>query len=258
MLAPYVRTYWGRICDAMTAPFTVTPDCFVELMVFAEPPLVRAGGANVRLPRCVVIPLLAEPFKLIMDRPVRCAAIRLYGSSAAFIGAAAAPTSWVPPPPEFVDSTPFVVDALERSAWSEIVETFDRTLLGVFVAARCDADRTAREMANAFLAQPNEAPASTSDVAGRFRRSRRQIERMVRAATKRSPRQLAMLARFQYVRDTLWARPDVELDDLALEAGYADQSHLSREFRRFAGMTPGAFKRDVAFVQDVRGRKRES
>ena len=65
---------------------------------------------------------------------------------------------------------------------------------------------------------------------------------------------------------TLWAKPDVELAMLAFDAGYADQAHLTRHFRRYSGQSPGEFIRDglrlkaslrrqgeeVAFLQDDR------
>lgn len=33
--------------------------------------------------------------------------------------------------------------------------------------------------------------------------------------------------------------------EVSLDCGYADQPHLSREFKRFAGMTPGAYRRQA-------------
>lgn len=37
-------------------------------------------------------------------------------------------------------------------------------------------------------------------------------------------------------------QPDVTLTDVALEKGFADQSHFTRVFRRVTGMSPGAFR----------------
>jgi AraC-like DNA-binding protein len=34
--------------------------------------------------------------------------------------------------------------------------------------------------------------------------------------------------------------------DLALEAGFADQSHCTRVFRRLVGVPPGAFRETLA------------
>jgi len=67
--------------------------------------------------------------------------------------------------------------------------------------------------------------------------------------------------RFEQVRNRLWHHPDTSLAGLAHELGYTDQSHLSREFKRYSGTTPAAFARTakkgkqftgsdfVAFVQ---------
>jgi AraC family transcriptional regulator len=41
-------------------------------------------------------------------------------------------------------------------------------------------------------------------------------------------------------------RPEASLTDVALEKGFADQSHFTRVFRRVTGMSPGAFRRMVA------------
>ncbi len=41
-----------------------------------------------------------------------------------------------------------------------------------------------------------------------------------------------------------WKGEDVCWADLALALGYADQSHLTREFTETAGFTPGEYARD--------------
>lgn len=39
---------------------------------------------------------------------------------------------------------------------------------------------------------------------------------------------------------------EIALSDIALEAGFADQSHFTRVFKRLTGQTPGAFRQSVA------------
>jgi len=60
--------------------------------------------------------------------------------------------------------------------------------------------------------------------------------------------------RFEQVRNTLWHYPDSSLAGLAHKMGYTDQSHLSREFKRYSGTTPAAFarkaKKEQPFVSD--------
>lgn len=78
----------------------------------------------------------------------------------------------------------------------------------------------------------------------------RQFERRVFAGVGLPPKLFAAIARFQ--RASLWlARGDLSLAEIAARAGYADQSHLTRAFVRFAGQPPARARRDVAFVQDA-------
>jgi transcriptional regulator GlxA family with amidase domain len=72
---------------------------------------------------------------------------------------------------------------------------------------------------------------------------------MFQTTMQTSPKEFARLVRFEYVRDTLWRTPDSVLADIALEAGYSDQAHMQREFRRFSRRTPRQF---VADMQQLR------
>jgi AraC-like DNA-binding protein len=57
-----------------------------------------------------------------------------------------------------------------------------------------------------------------------------------------SPRSAARVLRFERaVRLLGRAEGDVRWSRLALACGYYDQAHLIRDFRRFSGLTPGAF-----------------
>ncbi len=62
------------------------------------------------------------------------------------------------------------------------------------------------------------------------------------------PKEAARVARFDRARRAL--RPDTRLADVAAGHGYADQSHLVREFQAFAGCAPSQWLADeFGFVQ---------
>jgi AraC-like DNA-binding protein len=100
-----------------------------------------------------------------------------------------------------------------------------------------------------------------SEVAAAANATVRTLERNFKQSSGYTVKDVSGLMRFEQVRNKLWLHPDSNLAGLALELGYTDQSHLSREFKRYSGTTPGAFARKakkgkqaisndfVAFVQ---------
>ena len=55
-----------------------------------------------------------------------------------------------------------------------------------------------------------------------------------------SPKVFARMLRFGRVVRAIRAGQTADLADLAIDSGYYDQSHLNRDVREFAGVTPGA------------------
>ena len=97
-----------------------------------------------------------------------------------------------------------------------------------------------------------------SEVASAAHATVRTLERNFKQSSGHSVKDVSGLMRFEQVRNHLWHYPDANIAGLAQELGYTDQSHLSREFKRYSGTTPGAFARKakkqlsndfVAFVQ---------
>jgi AraC-like DNA-binding protein len=82
-----------------------------------------------------------------------------------------------------------------------------------------------------------------SQVAAAAHATVRTLERKFKQSSGYSVKDVSALMRFEQVRNRLWHHPDSNLAGLAHELGYADQSHLSREFKRFSGTTPAAFAR---------------
>jgi AraC-like DNA-binding protein len=75
--------------------------------------------------------------------------------------------------------------------------------------------------------------------------SRRHVTERFRRQLGLSPKAYARLLRFEHATSLL-GRPaaDRTLADVAMEGGYYDQSHLTRDFVALAGMTPGAYAAD--------------
>ncbi len=71
--------------------------------------------------------------------------------------------------------------------------------------------------------------------------SPRQLERQFVAEVGVGAKTLARLIRFEEVRNRLWRDPQLPLAQLAYELGFADQAHLTREFKALSFMTPRSF-----------------
>jgi AraC-like DNA-binding protein len=82
-----------------------------------------------------------------------------------------------------------------------------------------------------------------SQVAAAAHATVRTLERNFKQSSGYTVKDVSALIRFEQVRNHLWLYPDANLAGLAHELGYTDQSHLSREFKRYSGSTPAAFAR---------------
>jgi AraC-like DNA-binding protein len=259
-LAALVVEYWGMRRDlAAMGGFRVTPDCFGELICCADPLDAVGPTGPVRLPTCFVVGLLAEPLRLEAPRTIRCLAARLHPWAVGrfFEGAADSQTpGWRDASEVLGDRAADLVANIKRLDWTLATAILEAILLDQIDRWRRDGEIAVVEP---FLADNR---ATTATIAARRGRSSRQVERRVRGLTGVAPRQLACLSRFHRTRDAIWANPERDLASLACEQGYADQPHMTREFRKYAHMTPARFAResaqqkqrgaagDVAFVQE--------
>lgn len=92
-----------------------------------------------------------------------------------------------------------------------------------------------------------EGSASTTDLGRVLAVSERQLRRRFDVAVGYGPKTMQRVLRFRRVVGELTATPrSVDLADLAVRAGYADQAHLTRETTRLAGLPPAALARSFA------------
>ncbi|MCC2335447.1 helix-turn-helix domain-containing protein [Cellulomonas wangsupingiae] len=97
-------------------------------------------------------------------------------------------------------------------------------------------------LVNAVVAAVEEDPdvRRVSQLCERFATTERTLQRLTRRRLGLSPKWLVQRRRLHEAAERL-REHRTPLADLAADLGYADESHLSRDFRRVTGMTPGAF-----------------
>lgn len=110
-------------------------------------------------------------------------------------------------------------------------------VLDAFLQARAAVSRNAdieMEHARQALARGRRVEAVAADLGW----SRKRLARRFSDATGLQPRAFAGLARFERFARALQTSPAEPLAHAALDCGYADQAHLSREVQRYADLTP--------------------
>lgn len=100
-------------------------------------------------------------------------------------------------------------------------------------------ERTGRAKLGTTLTESLEP---IGEIAASFGRSREGFSRMVRRELGVAPHAFRLLARLNLARQLLRAGEPIAA--VAADAGFSDQSHLTRLFRRTFGTTPGAYRRD--------------
>lgn len=124
-----------------------------------------------------------------------------------------------------------VAEALERLQEAADDEARVEVVESVLLQLPFARDR-AVSLAIERLTRP-DGPVLVAAVARELGLSERQLERRFRARVGLTPKRFASLARFE--RAVTLAKGTLTLAQVAAAAGYFDQSHLSRDFRRFGG-----------------------
>jgi len=138
-------------------------------------------------------------------------------------------------------------------AIAQVKQYFLKTRSGVAIDSMLFKAGVAMKKANGAIPVSQVAEAAHATI--------RTLERNFLQSSGHTVKDVSRLMRFEQVRNRLWHYPDTNIAGLAHELGYTDQSHLSREFKRYSGTTPSAFARKakrgkqavssdfVAFVQ---------
>jgi len=97
-------------------------------------------------------------------------------------------------------------------------------------------------VAQALASRPGEGSARVDDVQRASGYSPRHFIALFRSAVGLNPKHYYRIRRFNSAVRSLAAGRGQGLGDIAAAVGYSDQSHLTREFREFAGVAPTQYR----------------
>lgn len=242
-LARYVECYWSSIGSIdPVAPLSrrVLPDGCMDVIVGLSP------GASTSGDSAFVVGTMTRPLNVTHSGPVHFLAVRFNpGGAQPFLAIPAGKLTDLVVPLDDVWGA-FAARSLREQVVhapsdEARVRVFDRVLL----------DRLAHHpgideavIAVSELVSARHGAISVSEMADTVRVGRRQLERRFLASVGITPKVACRIARFRWTIGLLHRDPTTPLAEVTFAAGYADQSHLTREFRLLGGLTPGAYRRE--------------
>jgi AraC-like DNA-binding protein len=126
----------------------------------------------------------------------------------------------------------------ETRSWTERFDLVDAFLLQRFARAP-DPAREVEWSWSRLHGSHGRAP--IRELADELGWSHRRLIARFREQIGLTPKTLARVIRFDRAARLLRASTTSSLAEVAFDCGYFDQAHLNREFREFAGTSPGAF-----------------
>jgi AraC-like DNA-binding protein len=140
--------------------------------------------------------------------------------------------------------------------WAGRFAALERTLLRV-LGTNAERRRWDPEVGEAWrLVTASAGRLRVDEIARRVGWSGRHLAARFRAETGLTPKQAARVARFDRARRVLGSRAatgaPLDLAGLAVDGGYYDQAHLTREWRALSGLPPARWlAEEFGFLQDA-------
>ena len=246
-LASYIKCFWTLLDEAEPKGLPrekIMPDGCMELIFHAGAPFrqFRPDGSFELQPRCFLYGQISEyieigpsgksditavrfyPFGVypVLHGPVQVLAGRLV-TAAALFGAGG----------ELLEQ--------QLSASGSAAERLD--ILRQFLEARVqqgpEPDRVVQETVRLITEASGQV--LIEELAAQQQLSTRQLERKFTAQVGLSPKKYARIVRFQSIFRLLQTQQAGTLTQVAYQAGYYDQAHFIKDFRKFSGLNPRDF-----------------
>ncbi len=246
MLRPFVRCVWELAGDSQVSePQVIVPDGCTELVLNLGDPIEQLIGVagSLAQPRVTVVGEIRRPVVTLTTGRIDLLGVRfLPGGLQPFIST---------PIGEIVDRIEAHDDVLTRAMRETIARVQNACIadrLELLEIGLIDTLQKAKRLDNALTRRvvralmDHEGCIRMEALAEEFGVTRRHIERAFALGVGASPKSLSQVLRFRRALVAI-ENEDEHWTDVAEACGYYDQSHLIRDFRRFAGSTRSTYLR---------------
>ena len=254
-LANWIKLFWvfeSRCNDP--GPETIVADGCPELIIHFRSPFVEEDrcGRFLTQPAAVACGQLTRPLVLHGSVDAGMIGIRFQPNGMApFLSTSMqALTDTRVPAEAMFDGVNQLVDEINESENdSQRLEACTR-----FLVRSIDFDRDQPGIRRALKEiKRTQGSISVESLATLTGKSKRSLELAFQKEVGTSPKMYCRIARFRHLYDVVSDEgPPVNWIQVALDSGFFDQSHLIRDFRRFAGVSPTSFlNTQTSFGQSV-------
>ncbi|MEZ4445164.1 MAG: helix-turn-helix domain-containing protein [Polyangiaceae bacterium] len=246
-LSAHIESYWF-VTSSEDAPVDLRVDVFVDGrsdLIFnfgAAYEREVIGGERRVIAASNLDAQRLRPIRITQRGAVRTTGVRFrLGGLGAF---ATIPlrtiTDETPPPAEVLGPTALELEAALREETD--LDAQARLLDAHFLACR-HREPSFRQFERALATCiDTTGAASLADLASAAAVSTRQVERLFARYLGCPPKTLARILRFQHALRSLMQDPGTTLADVAMAAGYFDQAHFIKDFRRMSGGVPRGYR----------------
>ena len=246
-LARFIEHYWF-VTHEPSQPVELKVDVFVDgradLIFNFGAPYVRQvlGGATREIARSNLDAQRLVPIRILQRGEVRTTGVRFrLGGLGPFVRQSLRALTNTTEAPEEVFGAE--AGALEEALrHSQEIDPQAR-LLDDFFRARKRIDASFEAFSRALsVSIDSHGAASLADLARGADSSARQVERLFARHVGIPPKTLGRVLRFQHALRALMRDPGCALADVAASAGYFDQAHFIKDFRRLSGGVPRGYR----------------
>jgi AraC-like DNA-binding protein len=233
-----IKCFWydRRDAGALSQPFEVLPDGYAEIIFHVGD--ARTGDSQRLLPSPFLMGLLNQPVTLDVRGRLDIIGIRCYPWAVFdLLGLPPGKTSMRMLAHPIANLHATLERCVRADRVDEALAHVERHVMRTNKTVDAMLARAGAAMREANGTLPVSAVAAAAHATVRT------LERKFKQSSGHTVKEVSGLMRFEQVRNALFHRPHASIADLAHALGYVDQSHLSREFKRYSGTTPAAFAR---------------
>ena len=238
-----IKCFWYNInhSDEIRSRFEVVPDGYVEIIFYFGSLYNLAENENLQtLPSPFMMGLLDQPAVFYSQNCLQIIGIRCYPWTVFDLLGLPSGKGGVQ---TFRHPIAALQSALNNHICNGRINEAIEELKDYFIQSR-SGNATGKMLLKAGMAMRDaHGTMPVNQVAAAAHATVRTLERNFKQSSGYTVKDVSALMRFEQVRNQLWLDPETNLAGLAHKLGYTDQSHLSREFKRYSGTTPAAFAR---------------